>query len=195
VPGGQYLFRLPTGDHLLGVQGQGQELPSSGPPHPAGVLQGTRQTLVQHRRQSLPCERPPAPEPVREAVHRGVPGQHDRGPLHALQQPARPAAEKSRGRFHQGGRGRGAGSLPPSLRPSVCVCLKEVLLFSPTQAVWFGCDVDKHFHGKLGINDMNVFNHELVFGISVKNLTKAERLIYGDSLMTHAMILTAVTDK
>lgn len=39
------------------------------------------------------------------------------------------------------------------------------------------------------------FNHELVFGISVKNLTKAERLIYGDSLMTHAMILTAVTDK
>ncbi|CAF88549.1 unnamed protein product, partial [Tetraodon nigroviridis] len=88
-----------------------------------------------------------------------------------------------------------APSLPPSVCPSVCVCLKEVLLFSPTQAVWFGCNVDKHFHGKLGINDMNVFNHELVFGISVKNLTKAERLIYGDSLMTHAMILTAVTDK
>lgn len=39
------------------------------------------------------------------------------------------------------------------------------------------------------------FNHELVFGISVKNLTKAERLIYGDSLMTHAMSLTAFTDK
>lgn len=39
------------------------------------------------------------------------------------------------------------------------------------------------------------FNHELVFGISVKNLSKAERLIYGDSLMTHAMILTAVSDK
>ncbi|XP_003968294.1 bleomycin hydrolase [Takifugu rubripes] len=63
------------------------------------------------------------------------------------------------------------------------------------EAVWFGCDVEKHFHGKLGINDMNVFNHELVFGISVKNLSKAERLIYSDSLMTHAMILTAVTDK
>lgn len=29
----------------------------------------------------------------------------------------------------------------------------------------------------------------------MKNLSKAERLIYGDSLMTHAMILTAVTDK
>uniref|UniRef100_A0A1A7XEQ4 Bleomycin hydrolase n=1 Tax=Iconisemion striatum TaxID=60296 RepID=A0A1A7XEQ4_9TELE len=63
------------------------------------------------------------------------------------------------------------------------------------EAVWFGCDVGKHFHSKLGINDMNVFNHDLVFGVSVKNLSKAERLIYGDSLMTHAMILTAVTDK
>lgn len=42
---------------------------------------------------------------------------------------------------------------------------------------------------------MHRFNHELVFGISVKNLSKAERLIYGDSLMTHAMILTAVTDQ
>lgn len=43
--------------------------------------------------------------------------------------------------------------------------------------------------------DLHRFNHELVFGVSVKNLSKAERLIYGDSLMTHAMILTAVTDK
>lgn len=48
------------------------------------------------------------------------------------------------------------------------------------------------FHVYVGIDR---FNHELVFGISVKNLSKAERLIYGDSLMTHAMILTAVTDK
>ncbi|KAM8975949.1 bleomycin hydrolase [Pelodytes ibericus] len=63
------------------------------------------------------------------------------------------------------------------------------------EAVWFGCDVGKHFHGKLGINDMNIFDHELVFGLSVKNMNKAERLIFGDSLMTHAMALTAVTDQ
>ncbi|XP_069082360.1 bleomycin hydrolase [Pleurodeles waltl] len=63
------------------------------------------------------------------------------------------------------------------------------------EAVWFGCDVGKHFHGKLGINDMNVFNHELLFGVSVKHLNKAERLIFGDSLMTHAMLITAVTEK
>uniref|UniRef100_H3B1D7 Bleomycin hydrolase n=1 Tax=Latimeria chalumnae TaxID=7897 RepID=H3B1D7_LATCH len=63
------------------------------------------------------------------------------------------------------------------------------------EAVWFGCDVGKHFHGKLGINDTKVFNHELVFGFSVKNMDKAERLIFGESLMTHAMVLTAVTEK
>ncbi|KAM9320328.1 bleomycin hydrolase, partial [Gastrophryne carolinensis] len=63
------------------------------------------------------------------------------------------------------------------------------------EAVWFGCDVGKHFHGKLGINDVHIFDHELVFGVSVKNLNKAERLIYGDSMMTHAMALTAVTEK
>ncbi|XP_019401328.1 PREDICTED: bleomycin hydrolase isoform X1 [Crocodylus porosus] len=63
------------------------------------------------------------------------------------------------------------------------------------EAVWFGCDITKHFHGKLGITDMNIFNHDLVFGVSVKNMNKAERLLFGESLMTHAMVLTAVTDK
>ncbi|XP_010114491.1 PREDICTED: bleomycin hydrolase, partial [Chlamydotis macqueenii] len=63
------------------------------------------------------------------------------------------------------------------------------------EAVWFGCDVAKHFYGKLGINDMNIYNHELVFGVSIKNMNKAERLVFGESMMTHAMVLTAVTEK
>ncbi|XP_053130925.1 bleomycin hydrolase-like isoform X1 [Hemicordylus capensis] len=63
------------------------------------------------------------------------------------------------------------------------------------EAVWFGCDVGKHFNSKLGINDMNIFNHKLVFGVSVKNMNKEERLIFGDSMMTHAMVLTAFTEK
>lgn len=41
----------------------------------------------------------------------------------------------------------------------------------------------------------NRYNHELVFGVSVKNLNKAERLMFGESMMTHAMVLTAVTEK
>nr|XP_056721159.1 bleomycin hydrolase isoform X2 [Euleptes europaea] len=63
------------------------------------------------------------------------------------------------------------------------------------EAVWFGCDVGKHFNSKLGINDMNIFNHKLVFGVSVKNMNKDERLIFGDSMMTHAMVITAFTEK
>ncbi|XP_060612683.2 bleomycin hydrolase [Anolis sagrei] len=63
------------------------------------------------------------------------------------------------------------------------------------EAVWFGCDVGKHFNSKLGINDINIFNHELLFGVSVKTLKKDERLIFGDSMMTHAMVLTAFSEE
>nr|XP_023411896.1 bleomycin hydrolase [Loxodonta africana] len=63
------------------------------------------------------------------------------------------------------------------------------------EAVWFGCDVGKHFNGKLGLSDMNIYDHELVFGVSLKNMSKAERLTFGESLMTHAMTFTAVSEK
>lgn len=39
------------------------------------------------------------------------------------------------------------------------------------------------------------YDYELVFGVSLKNMSKAERLTFGDSLMTHAMIFTAVSEK
>lgn len=62
------------------------------------------------------------------------------------------------------------------------------------EAVWFGCEVGKRFAGKLGIQDINVHDYKSVFGMEVNlGLSKADRLIYGDSLMTHAMTFTAVT--
>ena len=36
------------------------------------------------------------------------------------------------------------------------------------------------------------FDFELTFGLSVLEMSKAERLQYGESLMTHAMVLTGV---
>uniref|UniRef100_A0A8C7E1I2 Bleomycin hydrolase n=1 Tax=Naja naja TaxID=35670 RepID=A0A8C7E1I2_NAJNA len=63
------------------------------------------------------------------------------------------------------------------------------------ESVWFGCDVGKCFNSKLGINDLKIYNHELMFGVSVKNMKKDERLIFGDSMMTHAMVITAFTKK
>jgi len=46
---------------------------------------------------------------------------------------------------------------------------------------------------KDGLLDLEVYDYELVFGTKVNlGLNKAQRLIYGDSEMTHAMVLTAI---
>ena len=57
--------------------------------------------------------------------------------------------------------------------------------------VWFGCDVSKYFHRTLGVMDMELFNYELFYGTNF-DLDKAGRLEYGDSQMTHAMLITGV---
>ncbi len=57
--------------------------------------------------------------------------------------------------------------------------------------VWFGCDVGKMFDRDLGLMDLDVFEYDLVYGTSL-GMNKAERLDYGQSLMTHAMVLTGV---
>ncbi|CAH1800413.1 unnamed protein product [Owenia fusiformis] len=61
------------------------------------------------------------------------------------------------------------------------------------EAVWFGTDVGKCFNGKLGFNDTEMYDYDLVFGTTVLGLNKSDRLIYGESLMTHAMLLTGVS--
>ncbi|CAG9820635.1 unnamed protein product [Phaedon cochleariae] len=61
------------------------------------------------------------------------------------------------------------------------------------EAVWFGCEVSKRFAGKQGIQDLTAHNFPLVFGVDIQvTLSKADRLLYGESSMTHAMVFTAV---
>lgn len=57
--------------------------------------------------------------------------------------------------------------------------------------VWFGCDVGKHFNRNLGVMDLDIFDFELFYNTDFP-MTKAERLEYGDSQMTHAMLFTGV---
>lgn len=57
--------------------------------------------------------------------------------------------------------------------------------------VFFGCDVGKFSNLVAGIMDTGLFDYELGFNIRL-GLSKAQRLIAGESLMTHAMVLTAV---
>lgn len=58
-------------------------------------------------------------------------------------------------------------------------------------SVWFGCDVGKYLERGLGVMDQDIFDYDLVYGTS-QGMNKAERLQYGQSLMTHAMVFTGV---
>lgn len=57
--------------------------------------------------------------------------------------------------------------------------------------VWFGCDVGKYLDRDLGLMDLDLFDYESVYGSS-ESMNKAERLQYGHSCMTHAMVFTGV---
>lgn len=57
--------------------------------------------------------------------------------------------------------------------------------------VWFGCDVGKCSIRENGIMDPGVIRADQLFGVSFP-LNKAERLNYGHSLMTHAMVFLGV---
>ena len=62
------------------------------------------------------------------------------------------------------------------------------------EAVWFGCDVGKRFSRDMGVLDMGIYDYENVFQTSFK-MNKQTRLEYGDSELTHAMLLTGVDIK
>ena len=57
--------------------------------------------------------------------------------------------------------------------------------------IFFGSDVGKFSDSKSGIMDTSLIDYELGFNIRF-GLTKAHRLMTGESAMTHAMVLTAV---
>ncbi|XP_055694326.1 bleomycin hydrolase isoform X1 [Lutzomyia longipalpis] len=60
--------------------------------------------------------------------------------------------------------------------------------------VWFGCEVSKRFAGAQGIEDLDVHDFNVVFGVDIQvTLNKADRLLYGESAMTHAMTFTGVS--
>jgi bleomycin hydrolase len=59
------------------------------------------------------------------------------------------------------------------------------------EPVWFGCDVAKMMRRDIGIWDAALFDLTPVYDTSF-DLTKADRLVYADSAMTHAMLFTGV---
>ncbi|MCO7127183.1 C1 family peptidase [Sporolactobacillus shoreicorticis] len=59
------------------------------------------------------------------------------------------------------------------------------------ESVWFGCDVGQYSDNTQGIMDTSLFDFDAAFGTKFK-MTKAERLDYKHSCLTHAMVLTGV---
>lgn len=57
--------------------------------------------------------------------------------------------------------------------------------------VWFGSDVGKFSERELGILDTGLFNYEGVLGTDI-SIGKADMLDYGESSLTHAMLLVGV---
>ena len=55
--------------------------------------------------------------------------------------------------------------------------------------MWFGCDVGKSEERQLGLLDANLYDFKSTFGTGF-GMNKRERLLYGESLMTHAMVFT-----
>jgi len=71
--------------------------------------------------------------------------------------------------------------------------MKELAMRSIVRGepVWMGCDVGKMMRCDLGLWDKNLFDYEGVYDTTF-NLNKAERLIYHQTAMTHAMLFTGV---
>ncbi|MDA8193885.1 MAG: C1 family peptidase [Thermaerobacter sp.] len=59
------------------------------------------------------------------------------------------------------------------------------------EPVWFGCDVGQLSDRDSGVMAPELYDYEGVLGVSL-DMSKAEQLDYGESLMTHAMVLTGV---
>ena len=59
------------------------------------------------------------------------------------------------------------------------------------ESVWFGSDVVKYSETKLGIMALNTYDYNALFDMDL-DMTKADALDYGQSMMDHAMVLTGV---
>ena len=79
-------------------------------------------------------------------------------------------------------------NLPPAeLKAAAVAQLKDDL------PVWFGCDVDQSYLRSDGIMDLRALDVDSLFGFEVvAGFDKAARLDYGESMMTHAMVLEGV---
>lgn len=86
---------------------------------------------------------------------------------------------------------------PPVLYLNLPIERLEVIardsLVLRNRPVWYGCDVGKRLLRTSGLMSTAIWDYELAFSQAPPGVSnKADRLCYGDSSMTHAMVLTGV---
>lgn len=72
-----------------------------------------------------------------------------------------------------------------TLKDATLACLQD------EETVWFGCDVGKQLHRDKGILDLETFEFDVLYDTDF-GMDKGERVTYGHSQMTHAMLFTGV---
>jgi len=84
--------------------------------------------------------------------------------------------------------GRGITYVNVEMEVMKTACIKMLQADLP---IFFGSDVGKYSNSTSGIMDTSLIDYELGFNVRL-GMSKAERLMTGESAMTHAMVLTAV---
>jgi bleomycin hydrolase len=84
--------------------------------------------------------------------------------------------------------GRGITYVNVTMDVMKATCIKMLQTGLP---IFFGSDVGKYSNSTSGIMDTSLIDYELGFNVTL-GMTKAQRLMTGESAMTHAMVLTAV---
>ncbi|KAK7420640.1 bleomycin hydrolase [Neonectria punicea] len=85
--------------------------------------------------------------------------------------------------------GRGISYVNVDMDTLKGTCVKMLKAGIP---IFFGSDVGQFSDSSSGIMDLDLFSYELGFNTSLLGMSKAQRLMTGESQMTHAMVLTAV---
>lgn len=85
--------------------------------------------------------------------------------------------------------GRGISYVNVEMDTLKAACIKTLQAGIP---IFFGSDVGKFSDTASGVMDLDLYNYDLGFNTSLLGMSKAQRLVTGESQMTHAMVLTAV---
>ena len=84
--------------------------------------------------------------------------------------------------------GRGITYVNVDMATMKAACIRTLQKGIP---IFFGSDVGKYSDSAAGIMDTKLVDYELGFNVRL-GMSKAQRLLTGESAMTHAMVLTAV---